>query len=106
MDENIKEMETKEALDQSIALGKLTTDILEKTNRNLKFVYILLAISIIINAIIVGAFLWYESHMEFTETTTTTQTVDGESSINNTRVEGDQYQDDSTHNDSRKTEKK
>lgn len=111
MDEKLKEIEElegKEAVEQSMALVEIVKDLLDTTRQQLKRIYIILAISIIANLVIVGAFLWYESHMEVTETTTTTQTVDGESSINNTQVDGDQYQykDNASHNDNRKTEKK
>lgn len=100
----IKDGETNEALEQSTALVQITKDLLETTQHVLKRVYIILVISILANLVIVGAFLWYESHMELTETTTTTQTVDGESSINN--IEGDQYKDSATHNDNRKSDSK
>lgn len=44
------------------------------------------------NLLMVGAFLYFESHMVTTTTTTTTQTVDGEE---NDIVNGDQYNDES-----------
>lgn len=88
-------------LKQSLALVDILRDLLDTTKRQLNKIYILLLVSILSNLIIVGAFLWYESHMTTTvETTTetvTTQTVDGDDAeINN--VEGNQYNDNAVHN--------
>ncbi len=85
-----------EALSQSIALSDVVKDLLDTTKRQLNRIYIILAISILVNLAIVGAFLWYESQWEYETTETITQTVDGEDSeINN--VSGDQYKDNATH---------
>lgn len=61
--------------------------------------FIVLIISLIINACIVARFLYYESLWEYeTTTTTVTQEVEGEGSdINN--VQGNQYMDNATHNE-------
>lgn len=61
-----------DALDQSIALNRIVMTLLEQNKRRDRIISILLAISIIINALIVGGFLWYESQWETTATTTTT----------------------------------
>lgn len=85
---------------QSDALIEVLKDSLKITREHLRMVCILLAISIIANLAIVGLFLFYESQFETTETithTTVTQEVDGNSNINN--VEGDQYNDNATHNE-------
>lgn len=82
-----------ETAEQSMALAEITKDLLDATKQHLNKVYIILAISIVVNIVIVGAFLWYESHMELTTTETITQTVDGENSkISN-------YNDKSVHNE-------
>lgn len=89
-----------ETIEQSVALTEITKDLLDTTKRQLNRIYIILAISIIVNLITVGAFLWYESHMELTTTETVTQTVDGENSkISN-------YNDKSTHNENVDKQKK
>lgn len=46
------------------------------------------------NLLMVGAFLYFEAHME-TEVTTTTQEVSGDESdiVNGDQVQGDQYND-------------
>ena len=85
---------------QSLAMIDIVKDLLDATKKQLKAIYILLAISLLCNLAIVGAFLWYESQFEYevTTETVTTQTVDGEnSSINN--IEGNQYNDSSVHNE-------
>lgn len=96
MDEKLKEIEElegKEAVEQSMALVEIVKDLLDTTRQQLKRIYIILAISIIANLVIVGAFLWYESHMELSETIT--QTVDGESS----QINNEEYRDNSVHNE-------
>lgn len=106
--QGLKDFENREVVEQSLALVDIVKDLLDTTKKHLNKVYIALIVSILSNLIIIGAFLWYESQWEYettTETTTTTeqvidQKVSGENSkINN--VEGDQYNDSATHNDSR-----
>lgn len=66
-----------EALDESLALNRLAFRLLDDQSKNLKRVWIALIISILVNLITVGAFLWYESQWEYTtETTTITQDTD------------------------------
>lgn len=101
--QGFQEFEEKDVVEQSLALVDIVKDLLETTKQHLNKIYVILVISLLTNLIIVGAFLWYESHMNTTvETrteTVTTQTVDGENSeINN--VEGNQYKDNAIHNDS------
>ena len=96
-----------DAIRQSVISGRIIQDTADKTqqaadkaaersHRIIKWLAWLLALSIAVNIIIVGAFLWYESQWEYETTTTTTQTVEGDSAeINN--VEGNQYKDSASH---------
>lgn len=80
----------KDALDQSIALNRIVMTLLEQNKRRDRIISILLAVSIIVNALIVGGFLWYESQWEVTTTTTTTITQDsGQGNGNNVYQSGD-----------------
>ncbi len=107
-----KEQETKdliqelqnesEAIRQSVTIGRLIQDAAdrehERAKGTIKILAGLLALSLLINMVVVGAFLWYESQWEYesTTTTTTTQTVDGsDAEINN--IEGDMYKDNSSN---------
>ena len=75
------------------ALIELMKDMLSYKKKEAKFLFIALIAVIVINFLMVGAFLYFESHMVTTQTTTTTtQTVDGEE---NDIVNGDQYNDQS-----------
>lgn len=90
----------KDALEQYSALTHVVLDMLESKKRECKMFFIALICSLVINVIIVVAFLYYESQWEYTDTITTTteQEVSGtDSEINN--VEGNQYKDNSTHNE-------
>ena len=84
-------MQNNEDLKQSLAVIEICKDLLEHKKRDTKLLFISLILSLCVNLIIVGAFLWYESNWEYTDTTTvqTEQTVDGDGSI----VNGDQYND-------------
>ena len=79
-------------LKQSLAVIEICKDLLEHKKRDTKILFIALVISLCMNLAIVGAFLWYESGWEYTDTVTTTteQTVDGDSG---SIVNGDQYSD-------------
>ena len=94
-DLDLDELRTEEAaLDQSIALNRITLALLHSQRENNKRLFIALIISILLNAFTVCGFLIYESQWERTDTTTTTwtQSVEGEGNdINN--VQGDQYND-------------
>lgn len=80
----------KNALDQSIALNRIVMTLLEQNKRRDRIISILLAVSIIVNALIVGGFLWYESQWEVTTNTTTTITQDsGQGNGNNVYQSGD-----------------
>lgn len=99
----LNEIQTEEdALDQSIALNRITLSMLEaqkESNRRMGRIIIALIIAIVV---MFCAFLRYESQWEnveeVEETITTTQEVSGEDAeINN--VQGDQYNDSSVHNE-------
>ena len=81
-------------LNQSFAVIEICKDLLEHKKRDTRILFVSLIISLCMNFAIVGAFLWYESGWEYSDTvTTTTEQVvdrDSESTIN-----GDQYNDDS-----------
>lgn len=75
------------------ALIELMRDMLSYKKKEARYLFIALISVIVINLLMVGAFLYFESHMvTTTTTTTTTQTVDGEE---NDIVNGDQYNDES-----------
>ena len=73
------------------ALLELFRDMLNYKRKEARFLFIALIVVICMNLIEVGVFLWFESHMQNT-TTTTTQTVDCQ---DNDIVNGDQYNDQS-----------
>lgn len=81
-------------LSQSFAVIEICKDLLEHKKRDTKILFVSLIISLCMNLAIVGAFLWYESKWEYSDTVTTTteQVVDGDSG---SIVNGDQYNDDS-----------
>lgn len=72
------------------ALIALMKDMLDYKKKEAKFLFIALIAVVVMNLLMVGAFLYFESQMQTTTTTTTTQTVDGEE---NDIVNGDQYND-------------
>ena len=74
------------------ALIELMKDMLSYKRKEARYLFIALIAVVVMNLLIVGAFLYFESHMVTTTTTTTTQTVDGEE---NDIVNGDQYNDES-----------
>ncbi len=55
----IKEEEN--ALDQSVALNKIVMQLLKTKAQENKRLWIALVISLLVNLLIVGGFLWYES---------------------------------------------
>lgn len=83
-------------MDEQKAFVELMKDLLEYKKKEAKLLFILLVISFIVNITQVGAFLWFESQWEITDTVTTTttteQSVDGD---NGNIVNGDQYNDES-----------
>lgn len=98
-------MTEKEQLEQSQAMNHLLLEMIKTQKTNMiSFIRVLIIILVCYTAILVSmvaGFFWYESQFEFTEQTTTeetiTQEVSGENSeINN--VEGNMYKDNSTHN--------
>ena len=73
------------------ALIALMRDMLEYKKKEAKFLFIALIAVVVMNLLMIGAFLYFESQMQTTTTTTTTtQSVDGEG---NDIVNGDQYND-------------
>lgn len=78
------------------ALIALMKDMLEYKKKEAKFLFIALIAVIIMNLLMVGAFLYYEAHMT-TTVTTTEQEVSGDESdiVNGDQVNGDQYNDES-----------
>lgn len=86
-----------DSLQQSLAVIEICKDLLEHKKRDTQLLFIALMVSICINVAIVGLFLWQESKWEYSDTITTTteQTVDGES---NDIVNGNQYNDQSQDN--------
>lgn len=97
VDEMMKELEKEQdTLSQVAVVARIMNDVSSQYEKYFKRMWILLIASIVANFLIVGAFLWYESQWEYETTTTTTQTVEGDSAeINN--VEGNQYKDSATH---------
>ena len=98
-------MTEKEQLEHSQAVNHLLLEMIKTQKTNMiSFIRVLIIILVCYTAILVSmvaGFFWYESQFEFTEQTTTeetiTQEVSGENSeINN--VEGNMYKDNSTHN--------
>lgn len=65
--------EEEDALDQSVALNKIVIRLLKTKAQENKRLWIALILSILVNLLIVGGFLWYESQWEYTTTTTTTE---------------------------------
>lgn len=85
---------TSDELNQSFAVIEICKDLLEHKKRDTKILFVSLIISLCMNLAIVGAFLWYESGWEYSDTVTTTteQVVDGDSG---SIVNEDQYNDES-----------
>lgn len=81
-----------QALEESLALNRITLDLLAQKKKEHFRMWILILAMILVNLIEVGIFVWYESQMEVTETTTTT-TVEqdtGSGSGNNVYQAGEQ----------------
>jgi flagellar basal body-associated protein FliL len=79
---------------ESTALNRITLDLLEQKKKENFRLWIIIFALIVVNLLEVGAFFWYESTMEVTETTTTT-TVEqdtGEGEGNNVYQSGEQAQ--------------
>lgn len=73
-----------DALDQSIALNRIVMTMLDAQKRSEFWIRILLLVSLVINVIIVGIFVLYESQMETsTQTETYIEQDTGEGSGNN-----------------------
>ena len=90
------------ALDQSIALNRITLSLLQSQKEANKRMFKIIIALIATIVIMFGSFLYYESQWEIVDdesgVVTTTQEVSGENAeINN--VNGDQYNDNSVHNE-------
>lgn len=77
------------ALDQSIALNKITMKLLHDRAADCKRLWIALVISILVNLALVGGFLWYESEWDYTTETTTITQDTGEGTGNNVYQAGE-----------------
>lgn len=93
-DTPIKELDAlrkeEDALDQSVALNRIVMTMLESKRREDFWLRVILIISLLVNIVIAGIFVVYESQWQYTETTTTTVTQDtGEGSGNNVYKAGE-----------------
>jgi len=93
-DTPIKELDSlrkeEDALDQSVALNRIVMTMLESKRREDFWLRVILIISLLVNIVIAGIFVVYESQWQYTETTTTTVTQDtGEGSGNNVYQAGE-----------------
>ena len=96
--DEIKDKE--DALEQYSALTHIVWDLCEAKKKESRLFLVALLVSLFINVLIVGMFIWYELQWEYQETiaTVTEQEVSGtDSEINN--VDGNQYNDNSAHNE-------
>lgn len=81
--------EDNNALDQSIALNRIVMTMLESKRREDFWLRIILIVSLLVNVVIAGIFIWYESQWEYTTTTTTVTQDTGEGSGNNVYQAGE-----------------
>ncbi|MBO4543239.1 MAG: hypothetical protein J5725_08685 [Bacteroidales bacterium] len=89
-----------DALDQSIALNRITLALLKEQKEINKRMFIIICSLVAAIVVMFFGFLYYESQWEVVseETTTIEQEVSGDGSrINN--VQGDQYNDNSVHSE-------
>lgn len=91
-----------DALDQSIALNRITLSLLQSQKESNKRMFKIIIALITAIVLMFGSFLYYESQWETVseedETVVYDQEVSGDdSSINN--VQGNQYNDNSVHNE-------
>lgn len=89
MNENLKNLREEGSLDESIALNRITMQLLKDRAADCKRLWIALVISILVNLVLVGGFLWYESQWEKAETVTTITQDTGEGSGNNVYQSGE-----------------
>lgn len=83
-----------QTLQESLALNKITLDLLNQKKKEHFRLWIVILALILVNLIEVAIFIWYESQFETTETTTTT-TVEqdtGEGEGNNVYQAGEHAQ--------------
>ena len=77
------------------AMIELMKDMISYKKKESKFLFIALICVVIMNLLEVGAFLWFESQWDYTDTVTTTTTEQEVSGDKNDIVNGDQYNDSS-----------
>lgn len=77
------------------AMIELMKDMISYKKKESKFLFIALICVVIMNLLEVGAFLWFESQWEYTDTVTTTTTEQEVSGDESDIVNGDQYNDSS-----------
>lgn len=92
-DTPIKELDSlrkeEDALDQSVALNRIVMTMLESKRREDFWLRIILIISLLVNIVIAGIFVVYESQWTTTMTTTTVTQDTGEGSGNNVYQAGE-----------------
>lgn len=77
------------------AMIELMKDMISYKKKESKFLFIALICVVIMNLLEVGAFLWFESQWDYTDTVTTTTTEQEVSGDESDIVNGDQYNDSS-----------
>lgn len=81
-----------DALDQSVALNRITMQLLKDRAADCRRLWIALILSILVNFALVAGFLWYESQWEYSTVETTTTTVEqtaGDTDSNNIYQSGE-----------------
>lgn len=76
LSESLENFEKEDEITQSLALVDVVKDLLQEAKSHLHKMYILLVVSLLVNLLTAGIFVWYEYHMSTTvetvsETTTT-----------------------------------
>lgn len=66
------ENQTNQTLEESLALTKIVVDLLNQKKKEHFRLWIVILALVFVNLLEVGIFIWYESQMEYVETTTTT----------------------------------
>lgn len=85
-------MNDNEALENSMALNKIVLDLLAQKKKEHFRLWIVILALVFVNLVEFGIFVWYESQMEYVDTTTTTTTVEqdtGEGNGNNVYQSGE-----------------
>lgn len=83
----------KDALDQSVALNRITMTLLKNRKEETSWLYLIVVLSILSNIVMACLFIHYVSHVKTTTTTTTTVEQDtGEGNGNNIYQSGEHAQ--------------